>query len=220
MLGARNQRGDTIIEVVFAVTIFGLVAIAGLSLMNQGTALAQRALEIGLVRQQIDAQADTLRYLNRAYIADYGQAGAATIAWQKIVESKAVTQADNFATIAGENGCNLPADGKAFALNLKKFSAFLQDPAVVGNNPSLVPVNTPPTFSQVRYVNTDATAEGLWIQAVRWPDLSTDSAADPKPESDKKPGYYDFHIRACWYSPGQALPITLGTIVRLYEPRG
>ena len=31
-----NQRGDTIVEVLFAVTVFSLVAVAGLSLMNQG----------------------------------------------------------------------------------------------------------------------------------------------------------------------------------------
>ena len=32
-------------------------------------------------------------------------------------------------------------------------------------------------------------------------------------------GYIDFHIRACWDSPGQSVPVTIGTIVRLYEPR-
>jgi type II secretory pathway component PulJ len=68
------QRGDTIIEVVFAVTVFSMVAVGGLALMNQGAAMAQRSLEIGMVRDQMDAQADALRYMHSAYIANFGQA--------------------------------------------------------------------------------------------------------------------------------------------------
>jgi hypothetical protein len=32
-------------------------------------------------------------------------------------------------------------------------------------------------------------------------------------------GYIDFYIRACWDTVGQAMPVTLGTIVRLYDPK-
>lgn len=60
----RSMRGDTIIEVVLAVTIFSLIAVGALTLMNNGMAMAQRSLEITLVRQQLDAQAETLRYVS------------------------------------------------------------------------------------------------------------------------------------------------------------
>lgn len=205
-----RERGDTIIEVLFAVTVFGLIAVGGLSLMSQGTALAQRALEIGLVRQQMDAQADALRYLNRAYVGDYGKNGPATAAWKQVAEAKIVSEATNFNTIVEDNICQLPNPGEMFALDLTRLSA----------NPLIVPTNDITTFAQVRYDNSTARAEGIWIQAVRWPDETTDSDSDPKPASLKRPGYYDFHIRACWNSPGQERPVTLGTIVRLYEPRG
>src|ERR1035437_7179154 len=66
-----RQRGDTLIEVLFAVSVFSLVAIGGLTIMNQGSNTTQRALEITLVRQQIDAQAEGLRFLHDAYIASY-----------------------------------------------------------------------------------------------------------------------------------------------------
>ena len=74
MLGRQKNRGDTIIEVLFAITVFSLVVVSSLSIMNQGSATAQRTLEISLVRQQIDAQAETLRFLNTSYVAAY-QAG-------------------------------------------------------------------------------------------------------------------------------------------------
>jgi type II secretory pathway pseudopilin PulG len=194
-----KQRGDTIIEVLFATTIFSLIAVGGLSLMNQGTAMAQRALEIGLVRQQVDAQADALRYLNRAYIADYGKRGAATTSWNEVIGANAVGSAVNFNDIVINGKCQLPAsNGRPFALDIEKLSA----------NPLLAPNAEAATYAKVRYDTSPVSAEGIWIQAVR-------SNGD-----DTKPGFYDFHIRACWQSPGQQAPMTIGTIVRLYEPRG
>ena len=32
------------------------------------------------------------------------------------------------------------------------------------------------------------------------------------------PEFYDFHIRTCWYGPGETVPTTIGTIIRLYNP--
>lgn len=198
------ERGDTIVEVLFAFTVFSLIAVGGLSLMNQGTAMAQRALEITLVRQQIDAQADALRYLNRSYIANYGnRAVAASTQWSKIIEDRAVEKAQPFDKVADLRGCHLPnAIDQPFALDLTKLES----------NPILTPTTDIPTYAKVRY-EPETRAEGIWIQAVR-------SAESIAVDGSQKPGYYDFHIRACWFSPGQAAPVTLGTIVRLYEPRG
>lgn len=196
----RNQRqsGDTIIEVLFATVIFSMIAVGGLSIMNQGTATAQRTLEIGLVREQIDAQADALRYLDQAYIADFGKNGAATQLWNDTVTANAVTQAVAFDQTVVGGKCTLPISAqKPFALNIQKLSS----------SPLLAPVAEPATYAKVRYDTPTVTAEGIWIQAVRSPVVAGET------------GFYDFHIRACWDTPGQAVPMTLGTIVRLYEPR-
>lgn len=199
---SSRQRGDTIIEVLFAVTIFSLVAIGGLSLMNQGTAMAQRALEIGLVRQQIDQQADALKYLNQAYVADYGKRGTATTRWQQIIQSEAVDRAQDFKDVTKDGVCKMPtAGGNPFALNIDKLSGT--------SDPRIVPtVDDVATYSRIRHDEDGVRSEGLWVQAVR------------SPSSDDRPGFYDFHIRACWITPGQAQPVVIGTIVRLYEPRG
>ena len=74
MLNLKNnkkQRGDTLVEVLFATAVFSLVAVSGLSIMNQGTSTAQRALEITLVRNEINSQAEAIRMLNTSYIAAY-----------------------------------------------------------------------------------------------------------------------------------------------------
>ena len=198
--GNTSQRGDTIIEVLFAVTIFSLVAIGGMSIMNQGTAMAQRALEIGLVRQQIDEQADAVKFLNQAYVADYGKRGTATTKWNEIIGENAVARAQDFDAMVVDGKCQLPSltTGKPFALDVSKLD----------ENPKINPTLDTATYARVRHEEEPARAEGIWMQAVR------------SPARDDKPGFYDFHIRACWLSPGQEAPVTLGTIVRLYEPRG
>lgn len=203
MLMRGYQRGDTIIEVLFAITIFSLVAVAGLAIMNQGTAIAQRSLEINLVREQIDTQTDALRYLHDAYVADYGTAGPATDLWTKIT-SKQVKNAQDFNSIASGGTCHMPAPGdNPFALDVTKLSS----------NPLLVPVADAATYAQVRTDVTPTTAEGIWIQAVQSDTVKNGG------NGLTQPTFYDFHISACWTTPGQSVPITLGTIVRLYDPQ-
>jgi len=191
------QKGDTLIEVLFAVTVFSLVAVGSLSIMNQGTATAQRSLEITLVRQEIDAQAEALRFIHDSYIAAYPNAisGEASGEWSKIVANP-VPQASAFGT------CPQPLPTGAFIINTK--TAKLE--------PNTKLTATVPTYSQLRYDTSAPTvltnAEGIWVEAVR-------SAVVPGNSS----GSVDFHISACWQSSNQTTPMTLGTIVRLYEPR-
>lgn len=195
----KLQRGDTIIEVLFATTVFSLVAVGALSIMNQGSALAQRSLEITLARQQIDAQADAIRFLNHAYVADFGKNEGPTAKWRTLIEANAVSQAVPFDSIVVDGQCRLPIPAqRPFALNVQRLDAV---------NPLLSIEPNAATYAQVRYDTATPIAEGIWVQAVR-------SEVIPG-----KVGFYDFHIRACWQSPGELRPVTIGTIVRLYEPR-
>jgi len=204
IINHRNTRGDTLIEVLFAVAVFSLVAVGSLSIMNQGAATAQRSLEITLVRQEIDAQAETLRFLNSSYIQAYQSGltsypGTPADEWHLI---KAEAPAD--ANISQLGTCTPPAN--SFILNTR--TAKFVSP--VGNGAPIAAK----TYSQVVYDNFDnvTSAEGLWIEAI--------SSDVDNSNNQGNAGYIDFHIRACWDSPGQSVPLTMGTIVRLYEPRG
>jgi type II secretory pathway pseudopilin PulG len=206
-----QEKGDTLIEVLFAITVFAMVAVGSLTIMNQGTATAQRSLEITLVRQQIDAQAEAIRYIHQAYVAAYQGEGSASTGvaaqWVKMT-SKATGKGADGASVFGETDgavCPSTAPGqKPFILDARTATVWSTTPAMSAP----VGMSLPP-FSQVIY-NDDSSinqAYGLWVEAV------------PSTSSNNGPGFVDFHIRACWDSPGSMAPMTLGTIVRLYEPR-
>lgn len=200
-LGARDsERGDTIIEVIFAVVVFSLVAVSCLSIMNKGIAIGERALEVTLVRQQMKAQAEALRYIHESRVAAPSSPEAVT--WNKLLATYGQANASRFGDVVG--ACALPSGSgyKPFILNARKAEIWATAPSI---DPT-AGAGYPP-YSQVVY-NTDSSikaAYGLWVEAVP----SGAPVAAP---------FVDFHIRACWPSPGTSVPVTLGTIVRLYEP--
>ena len=225
----RGERGDTIIEVVFAVTVFSLVAVGGITIMNQGTATAQRSLEIGLVREQIDSQADALRYIHGAYIAN-GATPSTNLAdespWEQVI-ARAYDATDSgvigLSGLADPSGikCISPSSGtgKPFAINANELDTKNADKyLLLGQAANSYEDNmtdttknlfaSPGTYAMLRYPGSSGVsrvvADGIWVQAVKSP------VGTPV-------GYYDFHIMACWSSPGQSAPSTLGTIVRLYN---
>lgn len=224
MLIRRFSRGDTIIEVLFSITIFSMIAIGGLTIMNQGMNTAQRSLEITLVKQQVDSQAEALRYIHQSYIAAYdgrtidtssparisatnypGAAGQ----WYYIAQARAVSSAVPYNTISSGNQCR----------SLDNTAAGVQNRFVI--NPMTTAVYTGTfasgsgvsTYAQIRYDPANPSSivrvEGLWIQAEYH---ARDAATNT-------PGYYDFNIRACWNAIGESTPEVQGTIVRLYEPK-
>ena len=128
------SRGDTVIEVLLAITVFSLIAVGGISLMNRGVAIAQQSLEVSLVRHQIDAQADALRYLAHAYAADYPDDSQATRIWNKAIGENGVPSAQPFSEIIDGTRCKLPsgATSKPFALNIRKLDSIGGDSSPQG----------------------------------------------------------------------------------------
>lgn len=204
MLG-RVRSGDTLIEVLFAITVFSLVVVSALALMNQGTAASQRALEVTLVRQQIDNQAETLRFLHESYVAAYGNANSISSStgparqFYDIIQRVNATGATSVSELAsGAQSC--PAlPGGSFVLNS-------QQATLVTNASRFSPADT---YAQVTYDAGGAllSSKGIWIEGI-------------SSGTNGTTGYIDFHIRSCWATPGQSTVTTLATIVRLYEPRG
>jgi len=200
-----RQRGDTLIEVLFAFTVFSLIVVGSISIMNQGTVAAQRALETTVVRSEIDAQATTLRFLHDAYVAKFEPGvtyAANTPAGQWVAMTTNVRASAS--TFGGAETCPAAPSG-SFILNTGTAQ-------YVGASNKLVQASG---IAKVNY-NTSSNglidSQGIWIEAIRSP-----ANADMNKQNTR---YIDFHVRACWDAPGQGLPMTLGTIVRLYEPRG
>lgn len=200
----KGQRGDTVIEVILAITVFSVVAVGAIAIMNQGINSAQRSLEITQVRQQIDAQAEALRYIHQTYINSLSEDRADRIPgeWEEL-RTRAVG-VSNF----GANGdVNCPAidTSRAFVLNARAANIDSNPPISMSSTPN--PGETFPPYAQLVYGLDRLYAYGIWIEAKR-----SDGAGSGNV------GFIDFHIRACWEDPGNNPAITLGTIVRLYDP--
>ena len=108
-------RGDTLIEVMFAVGIFGIVAVSAISLMNRGVNTAQTALETTMARNEIDAQAEALRFIHDAYAAEIQSANKEYgDLWGKItglaLASNDVTSSDPTAIITYPNFMKYPSE--------------------------------------------------------------------------------------------------------------
>lgn len=68
--GKGSKLGDTLVEVTLAIGIFSMVAIAAVSVISAATSSTQNILENTLTREQIDSQAEALRFIQAAYTAE------------------------------------------------------------------------------------------------------------------------------------------------------
>lgn len=215
----RTYKGDTMIEVLLSVTIFSIVAVTGLTIMNQGSAAAQRSLEITLVRNEMEAQATALRYMYDEALAQKSSAGynptsvsdpsTAAGRWQEVLNLRKASATPFGDMVTSGTTCFRPnpASTNAFVINPRTARLYPQQ----GHTGSWRDAQV---FSRIRFLDSSSRltiegVEGIWIEGVR---------QSYNPADTGVPGYTDFHIRACWGTVGQMRPATLGTIVRLYEP--
>lgn len=238
--GLGRRAGDTLIEVLFSITVFSAVAIGAAAIMTQGMAVAQNSLEINLVRNAIDSQAELLRYLQNAKLTTIGRGTAGTTS----DDTDIMRLASIWDNIVGNGAADsLIVDGAADFNKLEtfeqcRFDASLADQPLVRRQPadlskifyldtrdaSIVKFGDDPSrfkgseiYAQIRQpsevdlaAGAQSWSEMVWIQAVQ------SSGVDRLSETVA----YDFHIRACWEASGPNLDmLKLGTIVRLYVPR-
>ena len=187
------QRGDTLIEVVLAFAIFAMAAVSTIALINSGLATTQRNLETTLVRQQIDAQAEILRHLRDTPDA----------AWSSIIApANLVNQPSALA-----NSCKtLESSDKAFYVQPTVDADNPENTSFARTEASSPHYVKPVTYAKINYSDGATRSEGIWIQATK----AEGNAANTITA-------YDIYIHACWDSVGVNTPMTLGTIVRIYE---
>lgn len=193
----HESRGDTLVEVIVAFTVFTLVAVGTSSIMNRGVAIAEQSLETTLVRQQIDAQAALLRYAR----------SIDSSVWQTIR-----TQAATMPTIpdTSPDTCSATAPAGSFMLSVDTSGG---DGTLTYHELTTTPSPYSPaavnsTFDASYNGGGGPTFYGIWVV----PTIA-DTGASPTINTEA----YDMHIGTCWYVPGTSRPYSLGTIVRLYD---
>ena len=188
----RLNRGDTLVEVLLGVTIFSLVAVIALETMNRGMAIAQYSLETTLVRQQVDAQAEMLRYAH----------DMKNDTWKKLVDNNSVS----VSAVNGNEG-NLGVEKCPDDFSTKEF-ALTATPSLASKISIL---NNPGDYKSAEtYARVDSDTKKTYGISVR---LVKPSTATGSRDSNK----YDAYIKACWMPVGSKMPATIGTIVRLYD---
>ena len=188
----KLNRGDTLVEVLLGVTIFSLVAVVALETMNRGMAIAQYSLETTLVRQQVDAQAEMIRYAH----------DMKNDTWKKLVDNNSVS-----VSAVNSNEGNLGAEKCPDDFSTKEF-ALAATPSLASKISIL---NNPGDYKAAEtYARVDSDTKKTYGISVR---LVKPSTATGSRDSNK----YDAYIKACWMPVGSKMPATIGTIVRLYD---
>lgn len=188
----KFNRGDTLVEVLLGVTIFSLVAVIALETMNRGMAIAQYSLETTLVRQQVDAQAEMLRYAH----------DMKNDTWKKLVDNNSVS-----VSAVNDNEGNLGVEKCPDDFSTKEF-ALAATPSLASKISIL---NNPGDYKAAEtYARVDSDTKKTYGISVRLVKPSTTTGSG---DSNK----YDAYIKACWMPVGSKMPATIGTIVRLYD---
>ena len=235
--------GDTLIEVTLAIGIFSLIAVAIVSVVSSSTSSAQISLETTLSREEIDAQAEALRFIQSSYINsktysedkinnDYTDIWHTITAHAKLKNQVSLTfQPSTCAEIY--DGNDLTNSG-AFVINTRKLSSldpnevvlFARDNKVFFESqtyPHLIygsaRDNDPLYEGDLDSDSSVSRAEGIYIIGVKDPDSTNVVSVDDGTASiNKTAAYYDFYVRGCWYAPGAERPTTISTVMRLYDP--
>lgn len=191
----KTSRGDTIIEVMLAFSLFSLTVVGSIMLMNKGMATAQRSLELTLVRQQIDSQLtmlDNLKQTNPASWKTLTQ--AATTAQPPALGT--YTTCPTSANLSSSNAFFLAANATKTDVTPYTLSATQFQPAKTYAMVDTFNAFTAGAPAPVSY--------GVWVMLVRSENFTTSHA-------------YDVHIRACWYSVGDKQPTVIATVMRMYD---
>ena len=237
-----GKKGDTLVEVTLAVGIFSMVAISIVSVINGSTSSAQTALEATLTREEIDAQAEALRFIHASANTEDGEGPYHNI-WTQIT-TLALANDDNSIKDYPPSTCDSlytdpsPIGSNAFVVDTHKLSSInaSTDPEEAANDTIKQNSGSSSLFQQAAtyphlvytYGDSDNVGslaeegtddaltlkyvDGIYILAVK------DPGTNIVGKGNNIPAYYDFYIRTCWYGAGERKASTISTVIRLNNP--
>ena len=238
---SQNKKGDTLVEVALAIGIFSLVAVAVVAVMNSSTSSTQTALETTLAREEIDTQAEALRFIQSAYIADMDNStpGVYTSLWNSIT-GRAIKNTDSTFDVS-QLSANPTTCGELYDSDVFREHGFILDPRKLssGNVSDIFITSSSSKFSQAATYphlvygtatsNVDTNsyvasvdsnfyqAQGIYVVAVQ-DRGSTQIVRSDQSYTGSDSAFYDFYIRTCWYNTSDETPSTISTVIRLYDP--
>ena len=242
-------KGDTLIEVTIAVGIFSLVAVIIVSVVNSSASGAQVALETTLTREEIDAQAEALRFIQSSYISGNGGMAASNDfehyekLWEEII-SGAITLDEEEKSILQyhPNSCaelyenDVLYNQGAFVINTKGLKNDVENVVIRPSTPGTEERHFFPASTYPRLIydssnpnpdlftdedKNDNTNKAERVEGIYVVAVKDKATTIVTQDGDygSKSAYYDFYIRTCWYGPGADHPSTISTVICLYNPK-
>jgi prepilin-type N-terminal cleavage/methylation domain-containing protein len=139
----RQERGDTLVEVLMAIVIISVVIVGAMTMMSRGLAAAQVAVEHSQVRMSVNGQIEMLRFARDSYIAN--PTDPSGLQWAAVIAGSNVT------AITYDTSCNVTGGKQGFYMT--KSGTQVTRTAYTPATPATVA--TPGT--------------GMWIEAVLSP---------------------------------------------------
>lgn len=175
------KKGDTIIEVTFSIAVFSLVSVITIQIMDRDLSIIQGTLEYEMARNEIDAQAEALRFIQNSYLSERELATQSTgkneltreymNLWLQL--SRSTTEV----TYDGTNGlANLPTNisqytsvecSKYYKENIGEIHKIFNDNAFVINTRKIDPNNISGTIIQSKVGTSEKT--NLFVDAPLYP---------------------------------------------------
>ena len=237
----KAKKGETLVEVLASVAIFGFVSVLTVGLMSSTLASSQGVLERTVVRNEIDAQAEAIRYVYDSYNnerrADNISQGKYSLIWGAIIDGAYTSESslpkwpvekceDAYSNTAGNYYV-----GKKKILNTRLLAAddghstfggildILRDDRIMLSS----------FLSSDRFVPATVYSRNVYyandVSVVDADEMVSDKDFTRLKKAEgiwfyaaKGDHYYDFYIQACWNEPGKDKPATLDTVIRLYNP--
>ena len=241
----RKKTGDTLVEVTIAIGIFSMVAVTVVTLVNNSTSRVQTALETTLAREEIDVQAETIRFIQSAYLNGLKAHQANVIGnykdiWHKIVDnahSAEYLEEKDFLAYRPHTCDELYTKDslttqKAFIVNPTWFNAktgsgndldsdtIIEKTVTIATEENYSIFQPTTTYPHIVYSDDDiGRYDGtMTTQSVEGIYVIAVKGEDSLAAAQKVVPYYDFYIRTCWYGLGAKLPSTISTVIRLVNP--
>lgn len=203
----RATRGDTLIEVLVAVTVLSLVVTLSYAVMTRSFSYGQVALERNITQNMVNGQISILRdiYARYSEAARSGNAGSVED-WNAI--SSRVT--DSNGQLAGGVPLGTGPARTTFLNNAntacrRNAGAFYfgvdNDGSLRTTAQPLAEVVAPAT--PVRTASYPLYGDGMWIEGYKL--------------ADNGSVYYDFYVKACWDAAIGSQRQSILTTVRFYE---
>ncbi len=207
----RRERGDTLIEVLVAVTVLSLVVTLCYTVMTRGFSYGQVALERNVTQNMVNGQISILRdiYARQSEAVRSGNSGSVedwNLVASRVVDDNGLLAGGSPLRPSGPTGARTVALNNANTACQRNSGAFyfgVNDEGVLQTTPTALPDIVPPA-SPVRAATYPNYGDGMWIEGYK---LQENSGGV----------YYDFYVKACWDAAIGSQRQSILTTVRFYE---